>query len=251
MWPIGTDYVLKERPTDQPTYEVENTQLLHANTSIPIPRIAKDWVDKNGRQFIMVDRVEGDNLQDAWATLPQNARISIAEQTVDFLQQLRKLQSEKMASIGEALLYRGWLFLQGAETPHGPFATDDELWQSLVRKLEKLPEKAQDAFRKRISPYAPYISTHGDLTTMNIMVKDGNLTAIIDWEGAGYFPAWWKYAATGIGLGTEDVEWKKLLASKMQPFDDGRVFWKNFYRLSQYPDLDDDSKELLEELLQE
>jgi aminoglycoside phosphotransferase (APT) family kinase protein len=251
VWSLGTDFVLKERPLDPPTFEVLNTRFLHAHTNIPIPSIAKDWVDKDGRQFLMVDRVEGEDLQAAWPKLSQDEKERIARQTADFLQQLRDLQSAKMASIGEAPLYAGWLFLQGAGTPHGPFASDDELWQSLVPKLEKVPEKARDAFRKRLPPCAPYTFTHGDLTTVNIMVKDGNLAAIVDWERAGYFPVWWEYTAAKIGLSKEDVEWKELLASRMQPFEDGRVFWKQFYKLSRYPKLDDDGEELLEELLQE
>jgi len=251
VWSIGTDFVLKERPADPPTYEAANTQFLQAHTSIPIPKIAKDWVDKDGRQFLMVDRVEGENLQSAWPMLSQDAKIRIAGQTANFLQQLRSLQSGKMASLGEAPLYSGWLFLQGAGTPHGPFASDDALWQSLVRKLEKLPEKARDAFRKRLPPCAPYTFTHGDLTTVNIMIKDENLAAIVDWERAGYFPVWWEYTAAGIGLSDEDAEWKRLLASRMQPYEDGRAFWKNFLKLSRYPDLDDDGKAFLEELLQD
>ncbi|KAF1912127.1 kinase-like domain-containing protein [Ampelomyces quisqualis] len=249
VWYIGTDFVLKERPADPPTYEVTNTQFLHAHTSVPITEIAKHWLDKDGRQFIMVDRVEGEDLQTAWPTLSQDAKIRIAGQTASFLEQLRNLQSDKMASIGNAPLYSGWLFLQGAGTPHGPFASEDELWQSLVRKLEKLPEKVRDAFHKRLPPCAPYTFTHGDLTTVNIMVKDGNLVAIIDWERAGYFPVWWEYTAAGIGLGKEDAEWKELLQSKMQPFEDGKAFWKNFLQLSRYPDLDDGVKDFVEELL--
>jgi hypothetical protein len=44
---------------------------------------------------------------------------------------------------------------------------------------------------------ALYTSTHDDLTTVNIMIKDGNLAAIIDWYSAGYFLAWY-YAALEI-----------------------------------------------------
>ncbi|KAH8714861.1 hypothetical protein GQ44DRAFT_730583 [Phaeosphaeriaceae sp. PMI808] len=96
----------------------------------------------------------------------------------------------------------------------------------MVCKLEKLLKKARDAFRKRLPPCTPYIFTHDDLTTVNIIVKDGNLAAIVDWERARYFLAWWEYTAAGIRLSDEDVEWKELLASKMQPFENRRAFWK-------------------------
>lgn len=64
----------------------------------------------------MVNRVEGENLQAAWPMLSEDAKTPLAEQTMNFLQQLRNLQSGKMANIGQAPLYSGWLFLQGAGT---------------------------------------------------------------------------------------------------------------------------------------
>lgn len=228
MWYIGAKFVLKGRPLDPPAYEVANTEFIHAHTSIPIPKIAKDWVDKDGRQFLMVDRVEGENLQTAWPTLPQDAKIRVAEQTANSLQQLRNLQSDKMASLGEAPLYSGWLFLQDIETPRGPFASEDELWQSLVRKLEKLRDTAREAFRKRLPPCAPYTFTHCDLATANIIVKDGNLAAIIDWEGAGYFPLWWEYTATVVGLSAEDEEWKNCWQAKYIHLMTGKRFGRTF-----------------------
>ncbi|PVI08062.1 kinase-like protein [Periconia macrospinosa] len=251
VWSLGSDFVLKERPADPPTFEAVNTEYVKANTTIPIPEIAKDWTDRQQRRFILAERIEGENLQSAWPTLSQDARVRIAEQTAEYIHQLRKLQSEKMASLGDAPIYSGWLFLQGLETPHGPFGSDEELWQSLSVELRKLPEKAQKAFRKRLPPCAPYTFTHGDLTTVNIMVKDDKLAAIIDWESAGYFPVWWEFTAAGIGLSEEDVAWKALLRSKMQPFEKEREFWRDFYKLCRYPELDDRGKELMEELLNE
>ena len=38
-------------------------------------------------------------------------------------------------------------------------------------------------------PATPYTFTHGDLTSVNIMVENGNLIGIIDWEASGYYPS--------------------------------------------------------------
>ena len=35
---------------------------------------------------------------------------------------------------------------------------------------------------------------HGDLRPANTMVKDGNVTAIIDWEVSGWYPEYWDFA---------------------------------------------------------
>ncbi|KAI9640098.1 hypothetical protein NHQ30_011500 [Ciborinia camelliae] len=38
----------------------------------------------------------------------------------------------------------------------------------------------------------PFVLSHGDLNAMNIMVKDGRVTAILDWEHGGYLPEWYE-----------------------------------------------------------
>jgi aminoglycoside phosphotransferase len=38
------------------------------------------------------------------------------------------------------------------------------------------------------------VFTHGDFRPNNIMVKDGRVTAIIDWEMAGWYPDYWEFA---------------------------------------------------------
>ena len=35
--------------------------------------------------------------------------------------------------------------------------------------------------------------THSDITPRNILVKDGKITAIVDWEMAGWYPEYWEY----------------------------------------------------------
>lgn len=42
--------------------------------------------------------------------------------------------------------------------------------------------------------------THADLSPSNIMVKDGKITAIIDWEFAGWFPEYRGYTKIFYGF---------------------------------------------------
>ncbi|KAH8084299.1 hypothetical protein BXZ70DRAFT_1002380 [Cristinia sonorae] len=58
-------------------------------------------------------------------------------------------------------------------------------------------------YRNRFMPW-PYHPTcafasdtihfvHGDLLPQNILVEGSTITAIIDWETAGFYPAFWEY----------------------------------------------------------
>jgi hypothetical protein len=66
---------------------------------------------------------------------------------------------------------------------------------------EKLQEIKDDFPRG-----GPYVLTHGDLNGENIIVKDGKIEAIIDWEMSGYYP-WWaeRITSTHHGLHAHDL----------------------------------------------
>jgi len=39
----------------------------------------------------------------------------------------------------------------------------------------------------------PLVLTHGDLSSLNIMVQGDTVVGIVDWETAGWFPKHWEY----------------------------------------------------------
>ncbi|EGN93903.1 hypothetical protein SERLA73DRAFT_63256 [Serpula lacrymans var. lacrymans S7.3] len=54
------------------------------------------------------------------------------------------------------------------------------------------------------------VFTHGDLWSHNILVKDGHITAIIDWETAGWYPEYWEIT-TPQRWQSPDSFWPKTL----------------------------------------
>lgn len=85
-------------------------------------------------------------------------------------------------------------------------------------------------------PAQPYTFTHPDLTDVNIIVENGRLTGIIDWELSGYFPRWWEYVCTTVGDSEEDAAWKALLRKYMADHTDAREFWLDYYYLAEFPE---------------
>ncbi|KAF1996162.1 kinase-like protein [Amniculicola lignicola CBS 123094] len=246
-WSLGSKYILKERSTHPPTFEVRNIRFLRKQTTIPVPRVALEFND-NDRHFMVTERIPGNVLDTIWTTLLPAEKEKIAKQTVDYLFQLRQLRSSRMQSLDEQPLYSAFLFLDGFGVPHGPLCSDDELWADLVTVLSKLPEKVHLQLRGRMPPAEPYTFTHGDLNIGNIVVQDGNLAGILDWESSGYFPVWWEFTCAGIGLGEDDQEWKLLLRKNMPPHESAREFWMDVYALRNYPDLDERGKKVFARL---
>lgn len=160
------------------------------------------------------------------------------------MNQLQHLQSSAMQSLDRGPLYSTWFFVDPKENPYGPLRSDMELQDSLAPALKDLLPVVSARFRARIPVCTPYTFTHGDLNCQNIIVRNGELAGILDWESAGYFPVWWEYASTSIGLSAEDAEWKALLRKHLCAYDAGKDVWRSFYSLSWYPDLDENGQSL-------
>lgn len=248
---MGSQNILKERSNSPPNFEANNIRFLKQQTSIPIPAIIEDWEEENGRYFLLTKRIQGETLDAAWPTMTTADKERVAKQTAEYLLQLRQLQSSKMQSLGGQPLYSAFLFPNGYGVPNGPLSSDDELWEEMTKSLHMVPAKARQRLRERMPSAAPFTFTHGDLTNVNIIVREGNLAGILDWEASGYFPVWWEFTCAGIGLGEDDADWKALLRSFMPDYTGARKFWLDFHALRWYPKLDERGEELLEELLKD
>ena len=56
----------------------------------------------------------------------------------------------------------------------------------------------------------PIAFTHGDLKHQNIMVANGQITALLDWESAGWYPDYWELT-TPLRFGPRDFWWNQLV----------------------------------------
>ncbi|KAL3447634.1 kinase-like domain-containing protein [Aspergillus insuetus] len=232
LWSLGSHLILKDRGARLKTPEVPNIQLVRDQTSIPVPTVVETW-EESERAMILMKRIPGVPLSDAWPRLATHEKEQIARQTAEYLLQLRNLQSEKMQALGGQPIYSNFLFRnKKSDLTHGPLASDDELWADMEQGLDDaVPQAARILLRNRMPPAAPYTFTHNDLTNVNIMVENASLTGIIDWEMSGFFPVWWEYVCTSVAHSEEDKEWKALLRRYMPDHSAAREFWLDYYYL--------------------
>ncbi|KAL3468901.1 kinase-like domain-containing protein [Aspergillus californicus] len=208
VWLLGSKLILNDRGASLPTFE----------TSIPVPTVVESW-EEGKHTLILMQRIPGEPLSEAWPKLSMDEKERIAKQTVEYLQQLRKLQSDKIQSLGGRPVFSNFLFKdKDPETPH-----------------ETVPEAARIWLRQCMPSATPYTFTHGDLTNVNVMVENGSLTGIIDWEMSGYFLVWWEYVCTSVPDSEEDREWKALLRKYMPDYSAAREFWLDYYYLCRDP----------------
>ena len=236
VWSLGSNLILKDRGASLPTFEVPSLRFVQKETSIPVPTVVESW-EEGSHTLTLMNRIPGEPLSKAWPKLSTYEKEVIARETAEYLLQLRNLQSDKMQALGGRPIYSNFLFQdEESELPHGPLASDDALWADMEHGLkETVPEAARIRLRKFMPTAAPYTFTHSDLTNVNIMVENGHLTGIIDWEMSGYFPVWWEYVCTSVPDSEEDREWKTLLRKFMPDHSTAREFWLNYYYLCNDP----------------
>ncbi|PLB54596.1 hypothetical protein P170DRAFT_452329 [Aspergillus steynii IBT 23096] len=198
-WSIGSKLILKDRSPSLPTFEVPSEHTL-----------------------ILMRRIPGEPLSKVWSKLSTDEKERIAKQTAEYLQQLHNLQSDKIQSLGGRPAFSNFLFKNKDSKPsQGLLASGSNLWADMERGLKETIPEAARVRRQHCMPSAmPYTFTHGDLTNVNIMVENGSLTGILDWEMSGYFPVY-----------EEDREWKALLRKYMPDYGVAREFWLGYYYL--------------------
>lgn len=104
MWFIGTDVILKDRPDEGPKAKVEVKTLNYlaaytTNTGIPIPKVLRDWVDRDRRYFVLTERIDTQTLEEAWTSLSEYQIIDIADQVVKVQKQLRSVTSSSIQCV--------------------------------------------------------------------------------------------------------------------------------------------------------
>jgi len=103
----------------------------------------------------------------------------------------------------------------------GPFDNEQQLNEYLIRgtfnegyqsasKFEEAVAKAKEGLE---IPHK-IVFTHGDLMDHNILVHNGHLSAILDWEAAGWLPEYWEFT-TAARLMRPGVWWYDFLTESL------------------------------------
>lgn len=150
-------------------------------------------------------RVHGQTLEQAWSSLSESQKRDIADQVVGVRKELRSITSTPIQGVAVddgSPCFPDLLFSD--REPHGPFHSDRELWHALSRTLHDpprrtFPRQALENLQKRMPKCESYVLTHCDLNLGNIVIKDGRLAGILDWEFVAYYPVWYEYVSASWG----------------------------------------------------
>lgn len=187
-------------PNDTPN-EAVALRFIKAHTTIPVPEvISSDW------DRVTMEYVEGQTLQQAWPVLTPNQQSEILAQLSDYIAQMRSLSGTSLGRVdGQGVVVPAFMERWG-----GPFGSLSEFHDWLASPLRR--KNARSIYWHQITTQLgadyPIVFTHADLAARNIIIRDGRIVAIIDWELAGWYPEYWEYVFAMRGL--DNVDWETI-----------------------------------------
>lgn len=169
--------------------EVNALRLVARHTSVPAPRIVDTGVYGN-KKYLVMSRLPGQMLGDVLHLMSYAERDRFADKLGECVAQIRQIPNSTPYLLCDTL--------GGPLSDHripntcgGPFNTEEDFNDHLTSHMGCT---AAVFFSGQHPPQNHSIYfTHSDFDRTNLLVDQGQLSGIIDWESAGYKPEYWEY----------------------------------------------------------
>ncbi|KAK2813997.1 hypothetical protein FQN50_000401 [Emmonsiellopsis sp. PD_5] len=175
--------------------EAKAMQFVRAKTSVPVPEVYDAYVDEStSRGIILMEYVEGDVLRDVWDKLNPSQRSEVISQLRSFMDQLHAIKGDFIGSVdGTPCDDPVFCAELGG---FGPYKSEGEFNEGIIKAMKLSQDNTwveHVARFVRAMPPHEIVPTHSDFSPRNILVRGDQVVAILDWEMAGFYPAYWEY----------------------------------------------------------
>lgn len=200
--------------------EAEGAAMSLARTmGIPAPRfISYGEHSPNTRSregSILMTRIPGKTLKSVIASLSPDELHTIMQELAGILERMRSYSNPwgtRVCGVDGKDIYGGRVpgrHISACDDERSFYATPLQAAQARDEEGRAMLETA-----KKMPTLFPHdiVFTHGDLWDHNIMVNQGHITGIVDWEWAGWLPEYWEYTSILQWTGIR-VPWALRLAS--------------------------------------
>ena len=213
VWAIGRQAFCKVKAWN-PAMESEDKTIAFVKKIAPqisTPEVIYTWTDQD-RSFLILRRIEGSTLRDAWTSLSASQRDSAITTIALYCNILAQNTSQMLRSVSGKPVLEPYL------APPGSDLLGSDTYKECAR------------YFTASSGECPTLGLvfhfyHPDLGPGNIIVSDGRVAGIIDWEAAGYYPRFWIATKPSVSPGLDfcpsiaefdDSEWRKRLRIELE-----------------------------------
>ena len=213
---LTSHLVLKSTPLYRSRVEAEAMRFVAEHCpGIPVPRLRHYWEEGDEGHLVM-DYVEGEPFQRARNQLSPAQRETLMKELAGYVDDLRRIPQPPPPTRNTTLPERNWIgsplghamtdfSMTQMDEPFGPFATQTEFNDWKVSRYKKFGDAhaltAQRIAEIRLTMPNDHavVFTHGDINRKNVLVQvkgdgpgDVEVAALLDWEQAGWRPAFWE-----------------------------------------------------------
>ena len=190
---------------------------------IPIPRLIASFVE-SGTTYTIMTRLPGITVMNAMNNnqLSPEMQKSILGEISAIIEKLQTLRQPAeiagkvmMSASGDGLPDPiSWF-----EEWSGPFASTLELWSHVSSHwdMEEFEEDVPTETR-HIMTMDPIRFVHSDLRTYNVLLHNGHISGIVDWQDSGWFPSSWQ---------VHTMRWARVGCDRFW-----LLYWRDVHRFS-------------------
>lgn len=214
---------IKIRPDENLT-EAYAMRFVATHTSIPVPKVYYAFTHK-GASYIVMRYIKGEMAGRGWLSRAEGSKTRILDQLRQMVTELRSVPPPKGAGISSV---DGGPFYDcrlPSRLYWGPYATVREFHKALVGVMDldtestTLPPDLSELLEFYRQSGNELVLTHGDLSSLNILVRGDTIVGILDWETAGWFPTYWEYTCAKY-VNPQNSFWADLVDQFLAPMPD-------------------------------
>lgn len=207
-------------------------EFVRQHTSVPVPKVYCAF-ERQGQTYIVMERIKGEMLAIGWHERSEESKAAILRQLSSMVKQIRGIGSPHgmaVASVDGGSLYDERLPGLGVRYPEqtpfrfGPFPDTQAFHRWLRRPTYESNEHYDPEVNEMIAmherkDFGVPVFTHGDLSSLNILVRGEKVVGIVDWETAGWYPAYWEYT-TASQVNFRNTFWAGYIDRFLEPRPD-------------------------------
>ncbi|RMZ90941.1 hypothetical protein DV736_g1833, partial [Chaetothyriales sp. CBS 134916] len=199
--------------------EAASMRFIAEHTSVPVPRVICAFT-RHGITYIVMERIDGEIIGKGWLNRSAESQSKILSQVKQMIKEIRAIPpppGQGVANVDGGPVYDGRL--PGPSQYFGPFRNIEEFHRKLRTGMDYNPGN-DPKLNELVDLHGgswPLVFTHGDLSSLNILARGDKVVGIVDWETAGWFPAYWEYT-TACQVNPQNSFWRAEIDRFLDPY---------------------------------
>lgn len=200
--------------------EAASMQYILDNTTIPVPKVYCAF-ERNGTTYIVMSRISGSPIGHEWKQRPEQSKALLLKELEVYIKEMRSLTAtngRRVQAVDGGKLFDSRLV--GGVTGFGPFESVADFHSFLRDGTSPSPDhfaEVTELIDRHTAAKPATCFTHGDLSSMNILVRGDHVVGIVDWDTAGWFPEYWEYT-TASNVNMYNEFWKPEISKFLDEY---------------------------------